>query len=45
MTDYLADVRKYDASADEAVVGKIVKHLGIANSTAWSRAGAARSSA
>ncbi len=30
MTDYLADVRKYDATADEAVVGKIVKHLGIA---------------
>lgn len=30
MTDYLADVRKYDASADEAVVAKIVKHLGIA---------------
>ncbi len=30
MSDYLADVRKYDATADEAVVGKIVKHLGIA---------------
>jgi len=30
MTDYLADVRKYDASADEAIVNKIVKHLGIA---------------
>jgi len=30
MSDYLADVRKYDASADEAVVAKIVKHLGIA---------------
>ena len=30
MTDYLADVQKYDAGADEAVVGKIVKHLGIA---------------
>lgn len=30
MTDYLADVKKYDASADEAIVGKIVKHLGIA---------------
>jgi hypothetical protein len=29
-TDYLADVRKYDASADEAIVAKIVKHLGIA---------------
>lgn len=30
MTDYLADVKKYDAGADEAVVNKIVKHLGIA---------------
>ncbi|MFD1328537.1 DUF2853 family protein [Mycoplana ramosa] len=30
MTDYLADVRKYDSSADEAVVKKIVSHLGIA---------------
>lgn len=30
MTDYLADVKKYDAGADEAIVGKIVKHLGIA---------------
>ncbi|HWD13053.1 DUF2853 family protein [Pseudochrobactrum sp. sp1633] len=30
MTDYLADVRRYDAAADEAVVAKIVKHLGIA---------------
>lgn len=30
MTDYLPDVRKYDANADEAVVAKIVKHLGIA---------------
>ena len=30
MSDYLADVRRYDAKADEAVVGKIVKHLGIA---------------
>lgn len=30
MTDYLTDVRKYDATADEAIVGKIVKHLGIA---------------
>ncbi len=28
--DYLADIRKYDATADEAVVDKIVKHLGIA---------------
>ena len=30
MTDYLADVRKYDAGADEAIVKKIVNHLGIA---------------
>jgi hypothetical protein len=30
MSDYIADVRKYDAKADEAIVGKIVKHLGIA---------------
>lgn len=30
MTDYLADVRRYDAAADESVVEKIVKHLGIA---------------
>ena len=30
MTDYLADVRKYDGEADEAVVKKIVGHLGIA---------------
>ena len=30
MSDYLADVRRYDAGADEVVVGKIVKHLGIA---------------
>ena len=30
MSEYLADVRRYDAGADEAVVGKIVKHLGIA---------------
>jgi hypothetical protein len=30
MSEYLADVRRYDAKADEAVVGKIVKHLGIA---------------
>jgi hypothetical protein len=30
MTDYLADVKLYDASADEAVVNKIVRHLGIA---------------
>ncbi|WP_438747603.1 DUF2853 family protein [Pararhizobium sp. O133] len=30
MTDYLADVQKYDSGADEAVVNKIVKYLGIA---------------
>ncbi|MBP1853508.1 DUF2853 family protein [Rhizobium halophytocola] len=30
MTDYLEDVKKYDASADEAVVKKIVSYLGIA---------------
>lgn len=30
MADYLADVRRYDALADEEVVAKIVKHLGIA---------------
>lgn len=30
MADYLADIRKYDATADAAVVDKIVKHLGIA---------------
>jgi Protein of unknown function (DUF2853) len=30
MADYLADVRIYDATADEAIVSKIVKHLGIA---------------
>lgn len=30
MTDYLADVKTYDAAADEAVVQKIVRHLGIA---------------
>ncbi len=29
-TDYLADVKKYDATADAEVVAKIVKHLGIA---------------
>ena len=29
-TEYLADVVKYDAGADEAVVAKIVRHLGIA---------------
>lgn len=30
MTGYLADVQKYDSGADEAVVNKIVRHLGIA---------------
>ncbi|RYC12139.1 DUF2853 family protein [Ciceribacter ferrooxidans] len=30
MKDYLADVHKYDSSADEAAVGRIVRHLGIA---------------
>jgi hypothetical protein len=30
MTDYIADVRKYAATADEAIVNKIVRHLGIA---------------
>lgn len=30
MAGYIEDVRKYDAGADEAVVEKIVKHLGIA---------------
>ncbi|BAN69477.1 DUF2853 family protein [endosymbiont of unidentified scaly snail isolate Monju] len=30
MADYLADVKRYDANADAAVVDKIVKHLGIA---------------
>lgn len=30
MVDYVAEVKKYDAAADEAVVQKIVKHLGIA---------------
>ncbi|TKT80116.1 DUF2853 family protein [Aquamicrobium sp. LC103] len=30
MADYLADVKKYDASASEDVVKKIVRHLGIA---------------
>lgn len=28
--DYIDDVKKYDGGADDAVVGKIVKHLGIA---------------
>ena len=30
MSDYLADVQRYDARADADIVGKIVKHLGIA---------------
>ena len=30
MTDYFADVKHYDAGADEAVVNKIVRHLGLA---------------
>lgn len=30
MSDYLADVKKYDAGAKEEAVTKIVKHLGIA---------------
>ena len=30
MADYLADVRKYDATDNADVVNKIVKHLGIA---------------
>ena len=30
MSDYLADVQRYDAGADAAIVQKIVKHLGIA---------------
>lgn len=30
MTNYVEDVQRYDAGADEAVVNKIVKHLGIA---------------
>lgn len=30
MSDYLADVRRYDAAVDEEIVAKIVKHLGIA---------------
>jgi Protein of unknown function (DUF2853) len=28
--EFIGDVQKYDAGADEAVVGKIVRHLGIA---------------
>ncbi len=30
MSNYLADVRRYDALADEEIVEKIIKHLGIA---------------
>ncbi len=30
MTDYLADVRKYDALADADIVDRIVKYLGVA---------------
>ena len=30
MTDYAADVKKYDAGASDEVITKIVKHLGIA---------------
>ncbi len=30
MADYLADVKRYDATVDTGVVNKIVKHLGIA---------------
>jgi hypothetical protein len=30
MSDYVQDVRRYDSGADDAVVEKIVKHLGIA---------------
>ncbi|MEO1703230.1 MAG: DUF2853 family protein [Pseudomonadota bacterium] len=30
MSDYLADVQRYDSGADAAIVEKIVKHLGIA---------------
>lgn len=30
MSDYEADVQRYDPGADSAVVDKIVKHLGIA---------------
>lgn len=32
-TDLIGDVRRYDADADEAIVTKIVKHLGIALQT------------
>jgi hypothetical protein len=30
MVDYAVDVKKYDAGADDAIIAKIVKHLGIA---------------
>lgn len=30
MSEYLGDVQRYDAGASAEVVGKIVKHLGIA---------------
>ena len=30
MTDYAADVKKYDAAATDEIIVKIVKHLGIA---------------
>ncbi|MEM0900023.1 MAG: DUF2853 family protein [Pseudomonadota bacterium] len=30
MSDYLADVQRYDSGADADIVSKIVKHLGIA---------------
>ena len=30
MSDYLADVRRFDSGADADIVQKIVKHLGIA---------------
>jgi hypothetical protein len=33
VADFIDDVRRYDAEADEAVVGKIVRHLGIALQT------------
>ena len=30
MSDYAADVKRYDSGADDAIIDKIVKHLGIA---------------
>ncbi len=30
MSDYFADVKRYDSDADEVIVKKIVRHLGIA---------------